>query len=51
MNIFCTSSLLAWENPNYGCDFSVDKGSFPNDVFAYFESKAIASAVNPRIND
>lgn len=50
INILALSSLLAYEKPNTGYDFSSDNGNFPKDVLAYLESRAIAKAFKPIIN-
>ena len=47
MYTFSPSSLFAYRNPNNGYDFSIDKGSFPNEVLACLESRAYAKAVKP----
>lgn len=51
INTLALSSLFAYEKPNTGYDFSSDKGNFPNDVLAYFESNAIANALRPSKNN
>ena len=44
-NSFSPSSRFAKGNPNTGFDFSIESGSFPNDVFACLESSCSAKDV------
>jgi len=51
MKSLATSSLLALGTWYIGACLSFERGNLPNDVCAYFESRACDRAVRPIINE